>query len=342
MEIAAESTTGPLLSVTVLNYNYGRYLPQCLNSILSQTMSDFELILINDCSTDDSREVIAPYLADRRIRLVDHEANQGYVSSLLEGCDLSRGKYMTVISADDYVLRPDAFDVTCTVMETHQAVAFCYSSWHEVDNSGAIRHTRRDSTRDYVRRGVDEVPSLLISSPVLHSGTLIRRDSYLAVGGYDRRCRYSVDTNMWLSLCAVGDVAYVDKPLYAYRAHDANLSNTAGALWTATEEMLVGVDVALDRFDDTVLPCRSKLRRTAVQRALVAVPTLDIFAGRLRRGWCGFYLAFRHYPMLTLFQARTIALVVRSILGAKYYDCLMRACRHVHGRGGLDGNARYA
>src|SRR5512146_3551728 len=92
----------PILSVTVLNYNYAHYLPQCLDSILRQTWNDFELILINDRSTDNSLEVIQPYLADPRIRLVDHQQNKGYISSLIEGSELSRGRYITVISADDY------------------------------------------------------------------------------------------------------------------------------------------------------------------------------------------------------------------------------------------------
>src|SRR5260370_11113027 len=90
----------PALSVTVLNYNYAHYLPRCLDSILSQTWTDFELILINDRSTDNSLEVIQPYLKDPRVRLIDHAINRGFVSSLLEGCELSRGRYITVISAD--------------------------------------------------------------------------------------------------------------------------------------------------------------------------------------------------------------------------------------------------
>src|SRR5690242_18034091 len=83
MIAAARSTTmdngsaqhTPTLSVTVLNYNYAHYLPQCLDSILSQTWTDFELTLINDCSTDNSLEIIKPYLADPRIKFVNHEVN---------------------------------------------------------------------------------------------------------------------------------------------------------------------------------------------------------------------------------------------------------------------------
>src|SRR5688500_8060750 len=68
----------PTPSVTVLNYNYGSYLPRCLESILEQTYQDFELIVIDDCSTDNSLEVVKPYLSDPRVRLVSHAKNVGY------------------------------------------------------------------------------------------------------------------------------------------------------------------------------------------------------------------------------------------------------------------------
>src|SRR5262245_2119770 len=107
----------PALSVTVLNYNYAHYLPKCLESILSQTWSDFELILINDRSTDNSLEVIQPYLSDRRVRLIDHDQNRGYIASLIEGSKLSRGRYITVISADDFCVSDRAFESLLRSME---------------------------------------------------------------------------------------------------------------------------------------------------------------------------------------------------------------------------------
>lgn len=240
--------TTPRLSVTVLNYNYGHYLGKCLRSILSQSMSDFELILINDCSTDNSRDIIAPFLSDPRIRFIDHETNQGYVFSLLEGCRLSRGGVLTVISADDYALDSHAFARACQTLETDPAISLCYSAWHEVNDRDEVRHTRRAAEQDYVLAGPDEFRRLMLSSPILHSGAMIPRWAYDAVGGYDPECRYSVDTNMWLALCAAGKVAYLNTPLYAYRAHNSNLSQSAGSLWRATEEMLFGIDKALARF----------------------------------------------------------------------------------------------
>ena len=323
----------PLLSVTVLNYNYAHYLPESLNSILAQTLTDFELILINDCSTDNSREIIEPYLVDPRIRLVDHETNRGYVESLLEGCRLSRGKYLTVISADDYALTPDAFALAIGAMEQADDISLCFASWREVDDQSNVRHTRRAAPEDYVHDGVVELRRMAMSSDVLHSGAMLRRTAYDTVGGYDRDCRYSVDTNMWLALCTAGRVAYLSTPLFAYRAHNTNLSNSGGALWQATSEMLLGIDRALARVPDADLPDKSALRRAARARALVAVPTLDIFAGRRQRGWKGFGIAFRHHPAETLLQRRFVSLLLCSLLGASAYTVATGIARRRKGDG---------
>lgn len=311
------NTVEPFLSVTVLNYNYGHYLRACLDSILNQTLGDFEVILINDCSTDNSLEVIQPYLSDPRIRLINHEVNKGFVASLREGCELSRGQYISVISADDYAYDKTAFETAYQVLKQDSEIVLFYSAWGEADDTGEIHYTRRATDHDYVAEGSVEIRSQLLTSNILHSGTIVKRDAYHKVGGYDQRCRFAVDNNLWLAICAAGKVAYVNKFLYVYRAHNSNMSNTKAALWRGTEEMLWGIDYALGLFSDTVLPDKAQLRRTAYKRALVAVPTHDIFAGRYRRGWNGYWQAFCHHPILTLAQPRTLTVMARVVLGPK-------------------------
>jgi glycosyltransferase involved in cell wall biosynthesis len=337
------SSNGPLLSITVLNYNYAQYLPQCLESILSQTMSDFEVILINDCSSDNSRQVIEKYLADPRIRLVDHPSNLGYVGSLIEGCNFSRGKYITVISADDYALQTNSLELACSALESDPDISFCYSAWNEVDDTAAVRHTRRAASRDYIISGPEEFRRLMVSWPVLHSGTIIRRDSYLAVGGYDPKCKFSVDTTMWFALCSIGKIAYIDQPLYAYRVHSSNMSGRTDSLWTVTEELLTGIDAAFCRFPESIFPDRPSLHRRARQHALVAIAQSDVFSGRLKRGWWGYWLAFRHHPVLTLFQPVSATMFLRTLLGDRAFRAAIgiarRSRRRVDQHGVTSSNA---
>jgi glycosyltransferase involved in cell wall biosynthesis len=310
----------PFLSVTVLNYNYAHYLPQCLDSILAQTMTDFEVLVINDKSSDNSLEVLQPYLKDPRVVLIDHQENAGFVRSLREGCERSRGRFISVVSADDYVWDKEAFALARQVLDANPDVTLCYSAWYQVDGHGKLGYERRSADHDYVVDGLDELRRLVLSSSILHTGTIMRRDAYEKVGGYDLHCRYAIDNNMWLAICTTGKVAYIDRHLYAYRQHETNMSNSAGAFWQTIEEMLRGIDDALALVPDAAMPDKEKQRRIGKSRALVAVPTHDIFAGRYRRGWSGYWLASRRYPALTLLQPRTLTCLARTLLGSRLFE----------------------
>ncbi len=316
--------SSPALSVTVLNYNYAHYLPRCLDSILEQTWMDFELILINDRSTDNSRSVIEPYLKDPRVRFIDHAINKGFVASLLEGCDMSRGRYITVISADDFVIDRTAFETACVMLDRDPEISLFYSAWRQVDVNDRFEWLERGADHDYVVDGVEEIKKLLVSMPIIHSGTIMRRSAYNAVGGYDKQTRYVIDNIMWLALCSTGKVAYVDKPFYAYRMHVTNMTNTERGVWLSTAEWLRGVELALARFPNDVLPDKVQLRRKAYRFVLLSGPLHDIFRGYLRRGWLGWWESFRRYPVLTACQRTTITLVLRTVLGGRLYSDLRR------------------
>ena len=137
--------SNPTLSVLVLNYNYAEYLPECLDSILAQTYEDFEVIVLDDASNDESLAAIDRYLADKRVRLVRHETNQGYARSLAEGTgELSRGKYLTVISADDFAVDANAFADQMQQLGAEPSSVACITAYTKVgpDAERSIRHLR--------------------------------------------------------------------------------------------------------------------------------------------------------------------------------------------------------
>ncbi len=311
----------PLLSVTVLNYNYAKYLPTCLDSILHQSFRDFELIIINDCSTDNSLEVIQPYLADPRVRLINHAQNKGFVASLIEGSELSRGKYITVISADDYCISSLAFARLVGLLETDDSVAFAYCAYGQYGDDGVCRYVRRTHPRTYIRSGLDEFRELVLDPYILHSGTIIRASAYHAIGGYDPAMRYAVDVKIWLLLCAQGSVAYCADELFAYRMHVSNMSHSRAAIQASLRETLDGINASFALLRGKLDKAR-KLRRRAIRCALVAIPTDDIFAGRLKRGWYGYLCSLRMHPFMTVCQARTGILIARTLLGARGFETL--------------------
>lgn len=320
--MATQPAAAPLLSVTVLNYNYGHFLPTCLDSILGQSFTDFELILINDKSTDNSLAVIGPYLKDPRIRLVDHQENQGFVRSLIEGADISRGKYITVISADDWVARPTAFEQQIAVMERDAAIAFVYSAYdHHLDEANR-ESTWVGANASYVLPGLEAFKQLVVNPFLLHTGTVIRKLAYDKVGGYDRTTTYLVDTRMWLSLCHVGKVAYIDEALYAYRRHGKNMSRSAAALQREIREVLNTISWSFEQHPDAKRRDLVALKAEAERRALIAFAMDDIFRDHYQAGWQSFMIALRMRPLQTLLQPSTAAMALRTVLGGRGYSSL--------------------
>jgi glycosyltransferase involved in cell wall biosynthesis len=316
------TTRMPRLSVTVLNYNYGRFLSHCLESILSQSYTDFELIVIDDCSTDDSLRVIEPYLKDPRVRLISHSENAGFVRSLIEGVEASSAPYLTVVSADDLILSPTALERQMCLLESHPATSFCYTAWTYMNMDARPIGDVSPFSEDHVWSGEREFREFCTRFYVLHTGTVIRRSAYEAVGGYDASIRYTLDNTLWAQLCSAGDVAYVAQPLYGYRTHGANMSHNPRALQATVDEFVRLVELGFARLPDGAVKSDTRLLRRSRQAALAGVATMQIFAGRPLDGWRAHAYATRLHPREALFQRRMISLAARTLLGPRGFGWL--------------------
>lgn len=314
------SQQSPLLSVTVLNYNYGHYLPICLDSILKQTFKDFELILINDTSTDNSLEIIKPYLNDPRVRLVDHVENKGFMRSLIEGADLSRGPYITVVSADDWILDPTAFEKQIAVLQQDAEISFVFTDYGCYTSNDTCTYIMHPAPESYVKPGIEAFQEIIISRAPLHSGTIIRKTAYKKIGGYDPNTLYAVDTKMWAGLCLVGKVAYINEILYAYRIHNQNMSRNKDVVRKSINEVLDLIDWSFGMMLPEQRRSLNWLYKKAVRRALASYTILFTFQfNKLRLGWYYFWIAFRMRPAETLFQNTILILILRTILGTHGY-----------------------
>jgi glycosyltransferase involved in cell wall biosynthesis len=328
----------PTLSITVLNYNYAHYLPKCLDSILAQTFRDYELILINDRSTDNSLEVIAPYLRDPRIRLVDHEVNRGFARSLVEGAELSRGKYITVVSADDWVLEPTAFEKQVALLDSDDQVAFVCTAYGCFRTNDEKIYEQRPAPPVRVREGIEAFESVIIDRAVLHSGTVIRRTAYERIGGYDVDTRYAIDTKMWAGLCQVGRVGYLDEVLHAYRVHDKNMSKDKEVVRRTIIELLDIIDWSFGLAAKSGDARLGPLYKKAVKRALASYPVFFTFReNNLQLGWYFLLFGARLRPAEALLQPTTVALMLRTVLGLRGYEAVERGRTLLRNRGRKGG-----
>jgi glycosyltransferase involved in cell wall biosynthesis len=324
---AGSAKMTPTLSVALLNYNYGRYLCQCLDSILKQTWKDFEIILINDCSTDNSLQVIEPYLRDLRIRLVNHEQNRGFIWSLREGADLAQGKYLMHMSADDFCISDSAFETLLQMMEADAETAFAYSAYQTCDDDGAFTWLSKPLESSCVRAGADEYRDLLLNNNhVMHSGTIMRKTAYTAVDGWDLTARHSCDSVMWLMLCGQGKVAYCADELYAYRKHGSNMSVSVSGIhqWVRDENYGITKSFEIMRGKAGV---SEDLRVRGLKRGLSGPSMNHAFSGSPRLAWYAYWCALRINPMLTVFQSRTLILIARTLLGHRGFYALRSLLR---------------
>ena len=209
----------PAISVILPVYNVEAYVREAVESILAQTFMDFELIIINDGSTDGSGAILRELAPrDARIVLVE-QPNGGLVSALNEGIKRARADLIARMDADD-VAMPERFALQHAHMVQEPELAVLGSFIRNMDKEGnIIRLDRYPLTPKATARHVEK------GCPVAHATVMMRRDAVLKAGGYRKAFRHAEDYDLWLRISDLGySFANLPQPLYNRRWHGANVS----------------------------------------------------------------------------------------------------------------------
>ena len=214
----------PTISVIMPVYNAARYLNEAVESVLAQTFADFELIVVNDGSTDGSERILHRLAAkDGRIKLISRP-NTGYVAAIDEAIAASAGQYLARMDADDVCL-PERFAKQVALLDARPNVGVVGTSYDLIDARGRFLHTMRQPTSDDALQRA----CLAGSTPICHPTAMIRRSTLDAVGGYDASAFPAEDLDLWLRLGEVSQLACLPEPLLRYRLHAASISETRQA-----------------------------------------------------------------------------------------------------------------
>ena len=212
----------PRVTVLLTVYNGLPYLAQAINSVLNQSYSDFELLIIDDGSSDGSVNYIRAAYRDPRIRLICNEQNLGQPRSLNRGLLEARGCYVARLDQDDLCLR-DRLGEQVTCLEKRPDIAVVGSWVYRMDSSGRGTGEWRPRIDDY---GIFLGWLVVFRLPLLHPSVMFRRDVVNGIGGYDWSFAPAEDYELWVRLAAKGYRAYViPSPLVKYRVHDKQQSN---------------------------------------------------------------------------------------------------------------------
>ncbi len=208
----------PAVTVVVTSFNYGRYVRAALESVRAQTMADFECVVVDDGSTDDSVEAIQSFLLDPRFRLV-RQQNRGVSHARNIGIGLARAPFLAFLDADD-LWRPEKLQHQLDRFHADPSLGVVYSRRTLIDAA--------DLPRPYAEgpalQGII-VGALYQQNFVCFSSAMVRTEAALRVGGFDERIGLAVDYDFWLRVARHYPFGVVDAPLVAYRVgHGANLS----------------------------------------------------------------------------------------------------------------------
>lgn len=219
------------VDVVVPCFNYGHFLGRCLDSILSQEGVDVRVLVIDDCSTDDSADVADRLAAaDSRIEVQRHAVNRGHIATYNEGLlDWATGDLVVLLSADD-LLAPGALGRAAAIMDADPAVGMVYGWAPYFEDHDALPAVRRGAKAGTIRwRGAEWIEHRcragvnVISSPEV----VVRTSVQQHIGGYRPELPHAGDLEMWLRVAAVSDIAYVTGPPQAYyRVHNQSMQRT--------------------------------------------------------------------------------------------------------------------
>lgn len=207
----------PLVSVIVSNYNYARYLPQALNSVLAQSYSNIEIIVVDDGSTDDSENVLRSY--ENHIRWI-RQKNQGVSAARNRGVKETRGELIAFLDADDIWL-PLKLERQVERFLDDPELGLVHCGMQEINDKGEPLCTHLDGMEGWVSKEM----LLLRKTVVLGAGSsgLVSRDAFEAVGGFDTQLSTSADFDFVYRVAVRQRVGFVPEVLFQYRIHGTNM-----------------------------------------------------------------------------------------------------------------------
>ncbi len=213
----------PVVTVLMPVYNSERYIAKAVKSILDQTFRDFELLVINDGSTDRCIDIIRGF-SDPRIRVIDTE-NQGVAAALRLGMELARGVYIARMDADDECL-PGRLEIEKHCLDKYSEIAVVHGSVEYVDSEGAPLIFVRDEGHSNIdTKWLLNWKNLLIHPTVMLRASVLKEHSL----NYRLEMNRAEDFDLWNRVAQVGDFMYLPDVLVKYRVHSENVSNSTPA-----------------------------------------------------------------------------------------------------------------
>ena len=207
-------------SILIANYNNGKYFSDCYDSIIAQTYKDWEAIIVDDKSTDNSLEVISGIVKnDSRFRLVKNEENKGCGFTKNRCASLATGEVLGFLDPDD-TLVPDALEIMMNAHDKNPDVSLVHSNFYFCDE-------KMERTSLFNRAKSVELDNRFINLDAsVNHFVSFKKSFYNQTVGIDASLQRAVDQDLYLKMSETGPFYFIDKPMYNYRIHDKGISTS--------------------------------------------------------------------------------------------------------------------
>lgn len=212
----------PKVSIVMSTYNNALFIRESIESVLAQTFSEWEFIIINDASSDDTLAIIREYEKyDKRIIVLANTDNKGLVANLITGVKKSKGIFIARIDGDDIWTDKNKLKKQVAYLEKNPAYGMVGTYASIIDQNGKILYQSKNPRTDAEIRNY-----LLIENCFFHSSVLMRKEKFDAAGGYDSGIKTAEDYNLWLKLGLVSKLHNLPEAMISYRINPEGINAT--------------------------------------------------------------------------------------------------------------------
>lgn len=206
---------GPLFSILIAQYNNGRYLQEAIDSVKAQTYTNWEIILVDDGSTDNSKELYKQYSDDNRIKIFFNGENKGCGYTKRRCMELAAGQICAFLDPDDLLIS-NALEIMVSLHGQNEQASLIYSNYVQADEN--LRKKKKLKPHPL------ESDFLTSRSGYISHFATFKRDLYLKTEGINAKFKRSIDLDLYYKLEEVGSVIYDNSYLYIYRVHAGGIS----------------------------------------------------------------------------------------------------------------------
>ena len=238
----------PKVTIIIPNYNHCRFLEKRIQSVLNQSFQDFEVIYIDDASTDESNNVFSKLSKDKRIRAIFNKKNSGIpFRQWNRGVKIAKGDYIWIAESDDYA-NSRFLEMAVKIMDENPTLGLVYCQSMIVNDAGDVLGSAEEYTaeidkfrwqKDYINGGINECINYLSYKNTIPnaSAVLIKKNTYKKAGYAIETMKCAGDWMMWVKILLISDIAFIAEPLNYYRVHPHTVRNMTLQNGVIIEEM---------------------------------------------------------------------------------------------------------